>query len=53
VLIISQNRGPRIIIFHEGDCYRQIGDCLGIVNCGDCFREALSKTNKPCKWVKF
>jgi len=54
ILIVSKERGPRIIILPGKQCYRRIGDCIGYKKCGKCF-EAVEGNDKslPCKWIKF
>jgi hypothetical protein len=49
-LIITKDRGPRVIVNLSGKCYTNKGECVGYHICGNCF--SLPK-DLPCRWVEF
>jgi len=54
ILIISKNRGPRVIINLDHKCYVRKGECLGFSTCGRCFEQCLKKDPSiPCEWKEF
>jgi len=52
ILIISQTRGPRVIVNLDGKTYLRKGKCLGYKECGKCFKAARESIPElPCKWI--
>jgi len=49
ILIISKERGPRIIMTPKGQYVRK-EKCVGYSVCGLCFEP---EDYLPCKWIKF
>ena len=50
ILIVSQRRGPRIIVKLNNITYVRNGECLGYNICGKCFD--LNRKDCPCIWMK-
>lgn len=53
ILIVSEHRGPRIIIIPSIGAYKREGECLGFDKCALCFKQVNNASNLPCKWTKF
>lgn len=52
ILLVSKDRGPRIIIIPGSGCYVRQGSCIGYDKCGKCF-EQVEKQTLNCQWKKF
>ena len=53
VLVISEKRGPRVIVNYNKKTYARRGDCIGYKECGKCFEQIDNKdSNLPCVWRK-
>ena len=53
ILIISKERGPRIIILPGRKVYVRKVSCIGYKECGRCFDQVLRKDpSLPCKWKR-
>ena len=53
ILIISRDRGVRIIVNLNGKTYVRKGDCLGFKECGQCFNKLKGSTEAlPCEWKR-
>jgi len=52
VLIVTDKRGPRVLIYPDGTCYVRTGECIGFDKCGKCFSEEERKALN-CRWRRF
>jgi len=52
ILIISKDRGVRIIVNLNGKTYIRKGKCLGYSACGSCFKRIMEDLDLPCEWIE-
>lgn len=52
-LVVTRDRGPRVIVNLDGNCYSRQGDCIGYSKCGKCFSAVKDNTGLPCTWNRF
>ena len=52
-LVITRDRGPRVIVNLDGNEYSRSGECLGYSECGKCFEAVKNNKDLPCEWKKF
>ena len=52
ILIFSNDRGPRIIMYPDKGVYVRGGKCIGFEKCGKCFEVFNKEHTLSCKWKK-
>ena len=52
ILIISRDRGVRLIVNLDGKTYVRKGECIGFRECGKCFEAVLDSSKFLCTWER-